>query len=337
MLMSGQDYRESLRRYQPRVFINGRQVESVVDEPLLAPGVNGVALTYDFALCEDHAPLMRASRSDFASGQPVNRMIAIPASTDDLLDKLEAVRLVCQETGCAQRYLGGDALSAIQQTTVQMDAELETHYGERFRAYLKQMYAEDLTLGVAMTDGKGDRSRRPSQQANPDAYVQIVERRKDGIVISGVKAIITGAPYMHELLVMPGRNLTEADADYAVCCAVPVDAENLTLVARPAGRPGEPAAKFSARYGQSTAVAMFDQVFVPWERVFLAGEWRHSGELTHQYATHHRHTCIGARAGFGDLLIGAGALMTEANGLDFDHTGHLREAMVELIQITEGF
>jgi len=264
-------------------------------------------------------------------------MIAIPASTDDLLDKLEAVRLVCQETGCAQRYLGGDALSAIQQTTVQMDAELNTHYSERFRTYLEQVYAEDLTLGVAMTDGKGDRSRRPSQQANPDAYVQIVERRKDGIVISGVKAIITGAPYMHELLVMPGRNLTEADADYAVCCAVPVDAENLTLVARPAGRPGEPAAKFSARYGQSTAVAMFDQVFVPWERVFLAGEWRHSGELTHQYATHHRHTCIGARAGFGDLLIGAGALMTEANGLDFDHTGHLREAMVELIQITEGF
>ena len=337
MLMSGQDYRESLRRYQPRVFINGRQVESVADEPLLAPGVNGVALTYDFALREDHAPLMRASRPDVASGQPVNRMIAIPASTDDLLDKLEAVRLVCQETGCAQRYLGGDALSAIQQTTVQMDAELNTHYSERFRAWLEQVYAEDLTLGVAMTDGKGDRSRRPSQQANPDAYVRIVERRKDGIVISGVKAIITGAPYMHELLVMPGRNLTEADADYAVCCAVPVDAENLTLVARPAGRPGEAAAKFSARYGQSTAVAMFDQVLVPWERVFLAGEWRHSGDLTHQYATHHRHTCIGARAGFGDLLIGAGALMTEANGLDLDHTGHLREAMVELIQITEGF
>ena len=152
-----------------------------------------------------------------------------------------------------------------------------------------------------------------------------------------LKAIITGAPYMHELLVLPGRNMTAADADYAVCCAVPVDAENLTLIARPAGRPGEPAASFSARYGQSTAVAVFDRVFVPWERVFLAGEWAHSGFLTHQYATHHRHTCIGARAGFGDLLIGAGALMTEANGLDLDRTGHLREAMVELIQIVEGF
>ncbi len=337
MLMTGQDYRASLRRYQPRVFVNGRQIESVADEPLLTPGVNGVALTYDFALREDYAPLMQASRPDLAGGQPVNRMIAIPASTDDLLNKLEAVRLVCQETGCAQRYLGGDALAAIRQTTARLDADCGTTYGERFHAYLEQVYANDLTLGVAMTDGKGDRSRRPHQQANPDVYVRVVERGAEGIVISGVKAIITGAPYMHELLVMPGRNLTAADADYAVCCAVPVDVENLTLIARPAGRPGEAAAPFSARYGQSTAVAIFDRVFVPWERVFLAGEWRHSGDLTHHYATHHRHTCIGARAGFGDLLIGAGTLMTEANGLNLDRTGHLREAMVELIQIVEGF
>ncbi|MDG4551105.1 MAG: 4-hydroxyphenylacetate 3-hydroxylase N-terminal domain-containing protein [Candidatus Contendobacter sp.] len=337
MLMSGQDYRDSLRRCQPRVYVNGRLIESVADEPLLAPGVNGVALTYDFALREDCAALMRAARPDLAGGQPVNRMIAIPASTEDLLDKLEAVRLVCQETGCAQRYLGGDALAAIRQTTARVDADLGTTYGERFHAYLERVYAEDLALGVAMTDGKGDRSRRPSQQTNPDAYVRIVERRPDGIVLSGVKAIVTGAPYLHELLVMPGRNMTEADAAFAVCCAVPVDAENLTLVARPAGRPGEAAAKFSARYGQSTAVAVFDRVLVPWERVFLAGEWMHSGFLTHEYATHHRHTCIGARAGFGDLLIGAGALMTEANGLDLNRAASLREPMVELIQIVEGF
>jgi 4-hydroxybutyryl-CoA dehydratase/vinylacetyl-CoA-Delta-isomerase len=136
---------------------------------------------------------------------------------------------------------------------------------------------------------------------------------------------------------MPCRNMTAGDADYAVCCAVPVDAENLTLVARPAGRPGEAAAKFSARYGQSTAVAIFDRVFVPWDRVFLAGEWQHSGFLTYQYAQHHRHTCIGARAGFGDLLIGAGALMTEANGIDLDAAPNLREQMIELIKIVEGF
>jgi 4-hydroxybutyryl-CoA dehydratase/vinylacetyl-CoA-Delta-isomerase len=118
-----------------------------------------------------------------------------------------------------------------------------------------------------------------------------------------------------------------------------VDAPGLTIVARPAGRPGEKVehgeALFSRKYGQSTGVCMFDRVFVPWERVFYAGEWEHSGHLTYSYATHHRHTCIGARAGFGDLLIGAGALMCEANGFDPGKESHLREQMVELIKITE--
>jgi 4-hydroxybutyryl-CoA dehydratase/vinylacetyl-CoA-Delta-isomerase len=136
---------------------------------------------------------------------------------------------------------------------------------------------------------------------------------------------------------MPGRAMTAADADYAVCCAVPVDADGLTMVARPAGRPGEPAALFSSRFGQSTAVCLFDRVFVPWERVFLAGEWSHSATLTYAYATHHRHTCIAARAGFGDLLIGAGTLMTEANGLSSEQAPGLREAMTDLIRIVEGF
>jgi 4-hydroxybutyryl-CoA dehydratase/vinylacetyl-CoA-Delta-isomerase len=178
---------------------------------------------------------------------------------------------------------------------------------------------------------------RPHAQPVPDSYVHIVARRDNGIVISGAKAIVTGAPYMHELLVMPGRHMTEQDGAFAVCCAVPIDADGLTIVARPAGRPGEKAATFSARYGQSTAVCLFEQVFVPWERVFAAGEWRHVDHFLYNYTSHHRHTCIGARAGFGDLLIGAGALMTEANGLDLDEASGLREAMVELITIVEGF
>lgn len=329
MLMSGNDYRESLRRYRPKVYVNGSEVRSVPDEPRLVPGMNAVALTYDYALREELAPLMRAGA--------VNRMLAVPRSSQDLLNKLEAVRLVCQETGCAQRYLAGDAFAAILSATSQMDGDLGSDYSTRFGAYLERAWAEDLAVGIAMTDGKGDRTERPHAQANPDAYVRIAGRRQDGIVLRGAKAIITGAPYMHELLVMPCRNMTEADSDYAVCCAVPIDAPGMTLVARPAGRPGEAAAKFSGRYGQSTAVGVFDDVFVPWERVFLAGEWRYSSAFTYAYATHHRHTCIAARAGFGDLLIGAGALMTEANGIDLDRAGNLRDSMVELIKIVEGF
>lgn len=336
MLMSGEAYRQSLRRYRPRVYVDGKAVASVADEPALAPGVNAVALTYDLALREALAPVMRAEVG-VVGAVAVNRLNAIPADSQDLLNKLEAVRLVCQETGCAQRYLGGDALAAIWQSACRLDGERGTAYRPRVEAYLRRVYADDLTLGVAMTDAKGDRSLRPAAQKNPDSYLHIVERQPGGIVISGVKAIVTGGPYMHELLVMPCRNMAEADRDFALCCALPVDAEGITLVARPAGRPGEAAAKFSGRYGQSTAVVLFDRVFVPWERVFLAGEWDYAGPLVYDYTAHHRHTCIAARAGFGDLLIGAGALMTEANGIDLGRADNLRDSMVELIKIVEGF
>jgi len=335
MLMSAADYRESLRSYHPTVYVEGKKVESVADEPMLAPGINGIGVTYEFALREASQALMRTQPPGFDG--PINRMLAIPRSSADLLNKLEAVRLVCQETGCAQRYLGGDALSAIFHGTHRIDAEEGTEYHARIKAYVERVYANDLTLGIAMTDAKGDRSLRPAQQPNADTYVHIVERRADGIVISGTKAIVTAAPYVHELLVMPGRNMSEADKDFAVCCAVPIDAQGLTIVARPAGRPGEAAASFSSKYGQSTGVCLFDKVFVPWERVFCAGEWQHSSAIVYNYTAQHRHTCIAARAGFGDLLIGAGALVTEANGVNLDEAHNLREAMIDLIKITEGF
>ncbi|WP_333844706.1 4-hydroxyphenylacetate 3-hydroxylase family protein [Pelomicrobium sp.] len=335
MLMSAADYRESLRRYKPRVFVNGRQVSSVADEPLLAPALNAIGVTYDFARNERLRPVMTARQAP--GGRVVNRFLQINRCGADLLNKLEAVRLVCQVSGCAQRYLTQDALNAIYQTTYRIDQDRGTEYHSRLKEYLRFVEEGDLTCAVAMTDGKGDRSLRPHQQPIADSYVRIVERRADGVVIQGVKAIVTGAPLCHELLVMPCRSMTERDADFAVCCALPVDAPGVTLVARPAGRPGEAGAGFSARYGQSTAVVHFERVLVPWERVFLAGEWEHSEHLTRSYATHHRHSCIGARAGFGDLLIGAGALMCEANGLDLDRVHHLRDAMVELIKIVEGF
>ena len=342
-LMTGADYRESLRRYKPRVFLDGRQVASVADERGFGPGINAIALTYDHAQKTQYAPLMTAIQH--TSGKRVNRFSHINMSSGDLLNKLEAVRLVCQETGCAQRYLTHDALNAIGQVAARIDnANGSTEASARFLNYLHRVQDHDLTLGVAMTDAKGDRSKRPHEQTQIDSYLHIVERNalhngQRGILISGTKAIVTGAPYMHELLVMPGRNMGREDADFAVCCAVPIDAPGLTIVARPAGRPGEQVEHgeplFSRKYGQSTGVCLFERVFVPWDNVFYAGEWEHSSHLTYSYATHHRHTCIGARAGFGDLLIGASALMCEANGFDPGRESHLREQMVELITITE--
>ncbi len=339
-LMSGDEYRESLRSYRPRVFLDGREVASVVDEPGLAPGVNALAYTYDFARRPELERLALATQH--SRQRVVNRMLHVNESSGDLLNKLEVVRLLCQETGCAQRYLAHDALNGLAQVSARIDDALgSTEHRARFEAFLARVQDQDLSLGIAMTDAKGDRSKKPHQQANPDTYVHVVERNGKGIVISGTKAIVTGGPYMHELVVMPSRQMGRDDADFAVCCAVRVDAPGITMVSRPAGRPGEKLehgeALFSRKYGQATAVVIFDKVFVPWERVFYEGQWEHSQVLTYSYATHHRHSCIGARAGFGDLLIGAGALMCEANGLDPDTKSNLREPMVELIKITEGF
>ncbi len=335
MFMSADDYRDSLRGYQPKVFLDGDEVESVVDEPRFAPGINAVGVTYDYALRTPYQDYMVATQS--SSNQTVNRMIHINRNTEDLLLKLEAVRLICRESGCAQRYLSHDALNAIFKLTHQLEADGTTPYHQRFLNYLHEIQDRDLTLGVAMTDAKGHRARRPQAQVNADTYVHISERRADGIVIRGTKAIVTGAPYMHELLVMPCRTMNEESKEFAVCCAVRVDAPGLTMVSRPAGRPGEASAKFSAKYGQSTAVCIFEDVFVPWERVFMAGEAGHTEFLVTTYANHHRHSCIAARAGFGDLLIGAGVLMSEANGLDPNDYGHIRDSMVELIKTVEGF
>ncbi len=347
-LMSSADYRESLRALAPVVYVDGRRVDCVADEPAFAPGVAALGVSYDFARDPKLAPLMLATQSAWggAGGRIVPRMLHVNEAAGDLLNKLEAVRILCQETGCAQRYLAHDALNALAQVSARIDdARGSREHRARFDAYLAHVQHKDLSVGIAMTDAKGDRSKRPHEQANLDTYVHVVERSGTGITISGAKAIVTSAPYMHELLVMPCRNMGEADADFAVCCAVPVDAPGITMIARPAGRPGEKlehgAALFSRKYGQSTAVVLFDRVFVPWERVFYGGEWEHewehSGTLTYSYATHHRQSCIAARAGFGDLLIGAGALMCEANGFDPGEKSNLREPMVELIKIVEGF
>ncbi|MEO8312421.1 MAG: 4-hydroxyphenylacetate 3-hydroxylase N-terminal domain-containing protein, partial [Caldimonas sp.] len=167
MLMSSADYRESLRRYSPRVFVDGARVESVADAPALRPGINALGVTYDFALRDELTPIMRAIQA--SSGKTVNRMLHVDQSSADLLNKLEAVRVLCQETGCAQRYLAHDAFTALVQSTARIDADKGTRYGERFTAWLHDFQDKDLSVGIAMTDAKGDRSKRPHEQANVDS------------------------------------------------------------------------------------------------------------------------------------------------------------------------
>lgn len=330
-----EQYVESLRELNPTVYIKGKLVQSVPDEPLLGPGINAISLTYEYALKPEYRDIMIAT--SHITGKEVNRLLHINTNTDDLLKKLEMVRLLCRISGCAQRYLCHDALNALYQTTHEVDKVFDTEYHPRFLDYLKYVQEEDLTTCVAMTDAKGNRSKRPHEQQDPDLYVRIVEKNAKGIVVRGIKAIVTGAPYTHEIIVLPTRTMTENDKDYAVSFAIPINAKGVEMVSRQAGRPGEAGAELSSCYGQATAAILFDDVLVPWERVFLAGEWQFAGALTEAFAIHHRVSCIGARAGLGDMLIGASASMADCNGLDPQKVGHIREKIAELIKYVESF
>lgn len=179
-------YRDSPRRYKPRVFVDGWAIESVADVPSLAPGIAALGIAYDFANLPEHRVLMQARQG--TSGKTVNRMPHIDEASGDLLYKLEAVHLLCKHSGCAQRYLTHDAFNAIFQSTRRTDAAQGSDYHQRFLAYMHRIQDEDLTCGVAMTDAKGDRSKRPHEQTVPETYLRIVERRADGIVISGTDA-----------------------------------------------------------------------------------------------------------------------------------------------------
>ena len=236
MLKTPEQFRESLRSLKPTVYIRGNKVESVPDEPLLAPGINAISVTYEYALMPEHEEIMTAT--SHVTGRKINRLLHINTSQNDLLKKLEMTRLLCRETGCAQRYLCHDALNAIYENTHRTDGKHGTDYHARFLKYLEYVQDEDLTTCVAMTDAKGDRTKRPHEQHDPDLYLRIVDKNDEGIVVRGIKAIVTGAPYTHEILVLPTRNMTENDADYAVSFAVQIDAQGVELVWHQAGTPG---------------------------------------------------------------------------------------------------
>ncbi|NIP39608.1 MAG: 4-hydroxyphenylacetate 3-hydroxylase [Candidatus Dadabacteria bacterium] len=326
---------QSLRELNPIVYLKGEKIKSVADEPMLAPGVNAISLTYEYSQNAEYKDIMVAT--SHITEKTVSRLLHINTNTEDLLKKLEMTRLLCRTTGCAQRYLCHDALNALYENTHLVDSNTDSSYHTKFLDYLEYLQDEDLTTCVAMTDAKGDRTKRPHEQSNPDLYLRIVKKNKKGITVRGIKAIVTGAPYTHEIIVLPCRTMTEKDSDYAVSFAVPIDTKGVEMVSREAGRPQQSSAELSSKYGQATAQILFDDVFVPWERVFLAGEYEYAGLLTESFATHHRVSCIGARAGLGDMLIGASTTMAESNGLNPNKVGHIRQSITELIKYVESF
>jgi 4-hydroxybutyryl-CoA dehydratase/vinylacetyl-CoA-Delta-isomerase len=336
-MMTGAEYVESLRRRKPRVFYKGERLAAPYDHPAIVPHVRTAAVTYDLARAPEHAEVMTAT--SHLTGAKVSRFTHLFWSVDDLLKKIAMLRLVGQETGtCFQRCVGLDGLNAIWSVTYEMDQAKGTDYHARFRRFLEQVQRSDVMCAGAMTDPKGDRSLPPWKQQDPDVYVHIVARRPDGIVIRGAKTHITGAVNSHEILVMPTFGVPPEGADYAVACAVPVDAPGLTLVfGRQTNdeRKEESGIDCGTRYGvvggESTLI--FEDVFVPNERVFMAGEGDLAGALVDRFAAWHRANYGGCKAGNADVLLGATVMLSEIHGTLSNTV--VKDKLTEMVHLAE--
>ncbi|NTV91438.1 MAG: 4-hydroxybutyryl-CoA dehydratase, partial [Clostridiales bacterium] len=228
-LMTREQYIESLRKLNLKVYMFGELVENPVDHPVIKPSMNSVSATYEYAQMAEFEDLMTATSN--LTGRKVNRFAHLHQSTEDLIKKVKMQRFLGQKTAsCFQRCVGMDAANAIYSTTFETDKACGTNYFENFKKYWIYVQDNDLTVDGAMTDPKGDRGLSPSQQADPDLYLRVVERRPDGVVVRGCKAHQTGMVNSHEVIVMPTVAMRPEDKDWAISFAVPSDAEGIFMI-----------------------------------------------------------------------------------------------------------
>lgn len=336
-LKTGAEYMEALKKLKPIVYFKGEKIDCVVGHPLIQPHINAAAMTYDMA----HDPAFEdlVTTTSHLTGKKISRFTHIHHSTEDLIKKVKMLRAISQRTGsCYQRCVGFDAMNALYSTTFEMDAKNGTEYHKRFVEFLKYIQENDLMISGAMTDPKGDRSLSPSKQADPDMFVHIVEKNDKGIVIRGAKMHMTGMVNSFEMLIMPTTALGPDDVDYAVSCAIPVDAPGITHVfgrqtndERKWDQMDQGNAKFGVVGGECLTV--LDNVFVPWEKVFMCGDTEFAGMLVERFASYHRQNYGGCKGGVSDIIIGATAALAEYNGAA--KAAHVKDKIVEMVHLTE--
>ncbi len=333
-IVSGADYIESLRGRNLRVFFMGERVREPVDHPVIRPSINAVARTYDLAV--EHPDLASAWSS--LSNRRVNRFLHITESVEDVVAQNRMQRRLGQLTGtCFQRCVGMDALNSLFAVTFEMDAKHGTPYHARFKDFVIRMQEANCVIGGAMTDPKGDRSKAPADQSDPDMFVRVVERRADGVVLRGAKMHQTGCLNSHWIVVMPTMRMRPADKDYAIVGAIPVDHPGLTYIygrqscdtrALEGGDIDQGNAKFS---GQE-AMILIDDVFVPNDLIFMDGETEYAASLVERFTSYHRRSYV-CKTGLGDVIIGAAALIADYNGVA--GASHIRDKLVEMAHLNE--
>jgi len=327
-----EQYIEGLSKMKRNLFMNGERIGR--DDERFIPAYNVMGTTFELAAKPEYEGFLTAT--SHLTGKKINRFNHIHQNTEDLHKKQDMTRLYCQVVGgCVQRCMGIDATNAVYTVSYEADKENKgaTRYHENFKKWLERFQTEDLVGCCAQTDVKGDRMLRPSKQPDPDSYVHVVERKKDGIVVRGAKVHISEAAIADEILVVPTRALMEDDKDYAVSFAVPGDLDGvkqLLTIHNFRDRKYFPKG-FNA--GSTDSYVIFDNVFVPWERVFLCGEYRHGGILALLFALFHRHSYSGCKPALGDLMLGTCALAADANGIS--RAKHVASKFAEIIKVTE--
>ena len=339
-LKTALEYLESMKKLSPRVYVGGKWVTDLLENPITRSMVMANAAIYGLAEDPQHKAVMLAT--SHLTGQPINRNLHVARSIHDLDMRQEMALLTSQTVGtCNYRCVGCDALNGLAATTWELDRDQGTKYNETFNKWLGHAQNNDLAVSGAITDAKGDRKKRPSEQEELDVYVHLVEKRADGIVVRGCKVSQSGAIGAHETLVLPGGSLRQGEEDFALAFAVPNGAPGLTYIcqynAYSAEREllGDEAELGNPVYGQrETSTMVFDNVFIPWDRVFLCGETKYCGRLVSRFAKTHRMNCGGAcKVGFADLIIGATMLAAEYNGVD--KVPHVQEKIIDMVRLSE--
>ena len=332
-ILTPEDYFNSLRHRNLKIFFNGELVQEPIEHPIIKPSINAMAMTYELAVLEPKLAMAHSSISDLE----ISRFLHIAESPNDLVLQNKMQRRLGQLTGtCFQRCVGMDALNSLHSTTFEIDEKYGTSYHKRFLEFVKEMHASNFVIGGAMTDVKGDRSKKPHEQKDPDLFVHIVNSDDNGIYISGAKAHQTGCINSHWLIVMPTMRMTEKDKDYAVIGAIPVTTPGITYVY---GRQSNDMRHESGSidtgnvmYSGQEALVIFENVFIPWKYVFMHGEFDFCSMLVDRFTNYHRRSYV-CKSGVGDVIIGAGAAIADYNGIG--SVSHIRDKLAEVTQLNE--
>jgi aromatic ring hydroxylase len=332
-LHTADELTERLSRRRGDFRWRGQALENVIEHPDFMPTLlSWGGWLYQAAFDAETAETMVA-RPDF-NGDDCHVFWHIATNAEDLLQNLKAAQLLAERsplTGYAS--IGRDELHALLVVTHDLDRERGTAYHARVTEYVKRFQREQLMTAAAVTDVKGNRGLRPGQQDDPDMYLRVVGRTDDGIIVRGAKAHTSGSVGAEELIVIPTRAMREDEGQYAVSFAIPVDAPGITLVARAlnAGSDSAWEAPISSHDELAETFTIFNDVFVPYERVFLLGEWEYAGDVANAFASVNRQGYLGTESGKLRLFIGAAQRIAELNGVA--SVGHIREKITQLIRM----